>query len=152
MSVSTDATICYGFACGDGTEFPWDNGDETDIEEWWLGQSGYVPKYQPYDGDGYAPGFSREDPRIDAYFKEKRDWLLKHPVPVELVNYCSDSYIIAVPRTVQTAGRGYPKRIYPGSIIVGVDELMTLMDFVYKYKIETDGNDAGWYLSNCWGV
>lgn len=88
MSVSTDGQLCYGILCGEDIEFPWDDQQyDGDIDLWWATICGFL------------------------YDQEYLDFLTNHPLPVELVNYCSAGYpmyILAVPLSGTSARRGYP--------------------------------------------
>lgn len=151
MGVSTDGRICYGALFEEGTEFPWDE-DGQDIEDWWRDQYDWEPSKEVYDRAGnYLPGITRAD--IDAYYKERRDWLKEHPLPVELVNVCSGDcpiYILAVPGTVKTANRGYPVEI-DKDVDFALDPKadIALVEFLQTHELEPEG-PAKWYLSSEW--
>lgn len=160
MSTSTDGQLSFGVKFEDGYEFPWDGTQSADIydgdvNDWWLVQSGWTwAGEKPFtDAGDFAPGFSRHDPRINAYYDSRREWAKTHPCPVELVNYQSGecpAYILAIPGTVQTANRGYPEEIKPMSLVVPVGGREALVVFCEKYGLEFEGEPA-WWLSSYWG-
>lgn len=112
MGVSTDGQICYGILFDEDYEFPWASTRHEDEEEWWREVTGFNPSFRPFTKEGdFTNGVTREDPRIDVFFDEQRAWDQEHPLPVKLVNVCSDSapqYILATPSSCKTASRGYP--------------------------------------------
>jgi hypothetical protein len=142
MTTSTDGQICFGVLFEEGYEFPWDedpwNGNS---EAWWRDVNGYKPPFEMYNADGdYLGGVRPSQEKIDAYYAHRREWNKAHaPLPVEEVNVCSGDYpiyILAVPGTVKTAGRGYP-------VEIGVTDLAV--------KIDAADAFATWYLSSFWG-
>lgn len=156
MGQSTDGQLCFGVVFDEETEFPWDaepfDGDE---DEWWLVETGW--KYdgeQPFTEDGdYAPSFSRDDPRVGAYFKDRREWKDAHPLPVELINYCSGDYpmwMIAVPATVKKARRGDPVAIDVTGLDPHPEGERALTEFCEKYGLKYEGQPS-WWLSSYWG-
>lgn len=155
MSVSTDGQINYGIPFEEGFEFPWDDeSGETGIEDWWMEANGYKPPFQPFTSEGdYAPGFSKDDPRIDEYFKHRREWLEKNPVPVEDVNYCSGDcpmILLAVPGLGLSCSRGYPEAFDPQSLVATEEQRAMLLEFCKRWGIETD-EEPKWYLTSYWG-
>lgn len=153
MGTSTDGQICFGIYFPEEYEFPW---TETDIEEWWLVESGWKWEGEnPWTEDGnYAPRFSQNDSRIDAWFDSQRDWKKSHPLPVVKVNYQSGdcpAYILACPSSLIAASRGYPHVFYPDLLNnFPPIELKALIDFCSKYNLEYD-TPPSWYLSSYWG-
>jgi len=131
MGVSTDGIICVGYDLGEEVEFPWRDGDGDDDqpsdlprwvddeESWWDWHTGYRPSSYPFGDDGnWLPGLTEKSDRDAAYklYATERDaWRESHPKkPFELVHHCSGEctmYILAIPGTVITAARGYPKEI-----------------------------------------
>lgn len=155
MGTSTNGEISFGVVIPEDTEFPW--GAERfdgDIEEWWLEEIGFKSTHQPFDEDGeYADGFRPDDPRINAYFDEKRIALEENPVPITLVNYCSGDYpmfVIAVPGVLLTCRRGDPLKISPLDMTCSDQQVKELVTFLGKYGIEHDG-EPGWLLTSYWG-
>jgi len=156
MSTSTDGQICYGIVFPEGYQFPWD--DETfcgDLSEWWLFESGWnFSGPCPWDESGdYAPGFSREDPRINVWYESRRLWLAGHPCPVIAINYQSaecPAWILAIPSTLTIAHRGYPKRIESQTITINSDHHRLFFDFIEKYNLQGE-ESPDWYLSSYWG-
>lgn len=149
MGQSTDGILLFGVVFEEGFEFPWD--DHDDIEDWWREVSGFRPTFSPYTPEGeYAEGVKSGDPRIDAYYSERRQWDAAHPLPVELVNVCSGDYPIyalAVLGTVTRARRGYPE---PITRQLGDVFPEPLVEFCEAHGIEMPG-DAGWLLASYWG-
>jgi hypothetical protein len=155
MGVSTDGQLHFGIVFEEGTEFPWEMDEhEHDIEQWWRNINGYKDIFEPYTDEGeYAAGWSRNDPRFDEYFRHSREWLVANPVPVEVVNYCSDScpmYLLAVPGVGHSNNRGYPVKIDPTQLVVTPEQSNVLVGFCKKYGIETS-DDPAWYLTSYWG-
>ena len=159
MGVSTNGQICYGFMFEEGYEFPWDTDvsehDEGDIEAWWRGVNNYKnPLFYPFTVDGdYKPDVNKDDPRISEYFTHQGEWMIKNPVPVEEVNYCSGDcpmYILAIPSTVITNRRGTPLVISAMSFLVPEKERIAIIKFMEKYNIVYD-NGPDWFLSSYWG-
>lgn len=178
MGVSTDGQLCFGVMFDEGFEFPWGwDGDgefDGDIEEWWRSVNGYVcPMESPWDEDGNRnPGYSDNDPRIDEYFRVRREWLEANPIPVDLVNYCSGDcamYILTLDneRLNMTARRGYPVVVNVFDLQRAVEETQAervLLQFMQMYGIGEAGltdsstrfSEDGeilapkWWLSSLW--
>ena len=157
MSQSTDGQICYGVLFEEEQEFPWDethySGDG--IEEWWREESGFVPTIQIYDERGeWKDGIKPPQEQKDLYYRERKEWDVAHPCPVELVNCCSGEFpiwILAVPGTFMKACRGEPRMFDPMTAFPGVsfEEKTRLFDFCKKYGLSADGG-VGWFLSSLW--
>lgn len=148
MGQSTDGEISFGYIFEEGFEFPWDQYD--DIEDWWRDVNGFAPTFYPYNEEGgHKPGVTKD--QIDAYFDEKREWVKNNSFPVQLVNYCSGEcpmYILAVPGSVLTANRGYPKVIT--EMTVTNEQKAALLDFCVKYEIDLEEQEPLWRVSSCW--
>ena len=179
MGTSTDGQLCFGVMLEEGFEFPWGwNGDgvfDGDLEEWWRSVNGYQCQVEsPWDEAGNRkPGVSDKDPRIEAYFEDRRAWLEKNPVPVALVNYCSgesEMYILTLDdeRLNMTAHRGYPVVVNVLDLQRAVEETQAerkLLEFMEEYGIGQGGlTDSStrfgedgevlvpkWWLSSYWG-
>lgn len=163
MTVSTDGQICYGIRFEEGFVFPWsdedENGDPTGWdgeEDWWLkGALGWKPTVQVYDEEGqYLPGFNDKSPETKAHFDEYYAFLKAHPFPVAVVNYCSGDYpmyILAVPSSCKSNGRGFPEVFDPADLTVTAEERQTLLDFCNKYGIDIGDEAPRWWLSSYWG-
>lgn len=156
MGVSTNGQICYGIQFDEGTEFPWDNEKyEGDIDNWWLyGVVGFKHSFEIYGDDGnYIDGKEPSDDVIEAYYAEQRAVEEANPLPVELINYCSDKvpmYIIAVPSTIKRAFRGYPTWFDPSGLTVTDEEKAALIAFCETHGIVTL-EEPMWWLSSYWG-
>lgn len=154
MSVTTAGQLCFGVCFEEGYKFPWDAHGYYDMDQWWLLETGWIcdPELNPWTPEGeYKPGFSYRDPRVDAYYQSKSNWLKSHSLPVALVNYQSvevPAYILAAPSTVKTAYRGYPEIVNPSALSVG-DEVY-LLHFCSMYGLEFV-NGPAWFLSSFWG-
>lgn len=118
MTVSTDAQISYGVLIEPpeyGMPSPWNfERYAGDIDEWWIYEAcGYKDPTELLDEDGdWIPGVDQS--LWDQYYDARRDFLKARPCPVEPVNYCSGNYplyILAIPGSVFTVSRGFPKRI-----------------------------------------
>lgn len=153
MGTSTNGQICFGTYFPEDFEFPW---GDRDVEEWWLIESGWKWEGEnPWTDSGdYAPGFSRDDPRIDAWFDSRRDWIKSHPLPFVKVNYQSGecpAYILACPSSVMVAHRGSPSVFDPSTLYnFPSSEMKALVDFCMKYKLQYDTRPS-WYISSYWG-
>jgi hypothetical protein len=152
MTVSTNGEICYGIVFEDGFAFPWDDG----IEDWWLETiHNFRPSVQLFDASGnYIKGVEPSKEAIDAYFQEKRDFEKAHPLPVELINYCSGDYpmwIVALPDVGLRAKRGYPTSFNPAELVVTDEQRKTLLDFCKAHKIDIGDEQPKWWLSSYWG-
>lgn len=164
MSTSTDGQICYGISL-EGIEFPWDG-----IEKWWQEVNGFkhsIEIYSETDGGGYVGGKKPAESVINSYYEEEKKWLEANPLPVEVVNYCSidyPSYMLAVPESFKSCGRGYPLEFDPAELKVTDGQHQKLVDFCLKYlgkEIEAHNAeeyndkkivlDPKWYLTSYWG-
>jgi|GEM_PF-3221801 len=156
MGVSVNGQICYGVVFGEGYEFPWDASDGGDLDDWWVRESGWRwAGEEPFTGEGeLAEGFSREDPRIAAYFESRRAWLGGHPAPVVEVNYQSGdepAWILAIPASLVVARCGYPWAIDPRVLLfIEAEAEAELLAFCERYGLTPEGG-PGWYLSSFWG-
>jgi hypothetical protein len=150
-----NAQICYGILFEEGFRFPWDNEKYRDgIIDWWKEVNGYKPspvECWSREGDR-LPGIT--DDQIREYWQHERTWLREHPLPVELVNCCSDGhpiYILAIPESIITANRGIPNNI--DAQIFDVEPIPmngVLAQFCMTYDIEIP-DAPRWYLSSYWG-
>ena len=154
MGVSTDGQLSFGVAFDEGHEFPWDDEKyDGEIEDWWKGVNGYsCPVEDPFTPEGqYKPGFNRDSPEVDAFFKHSRDWFEENPIPVEVVNYCSGDcpmYLLAVKHI--ECSRGYPQEIEPSFLEVSEEEQGRLQGFLDRFEIK-DGIGPKWWLTSYWG-
>lgn len=154
MTVSTNAQICYGVTFDEDFEFPWDDEKYEEIDDWWLHEvHGFKPSVELFGPDGeYLNGIEPSKEDVSRYFGEQRDFLKAHPLPVGLVNYCSCDYpmiILAVPRTVITARRGYPSAFNPFDLTVALEEREALLKFLSDHGLDQLQNPA-WILSSLW--
>lgn len=157
MGQSTNGQICFGILFEEDYEFPWMTSDDEDwngIDDWWIYQvHGFKHDIDLYDENGHHIGGkppSAED--LEKYYGPKRAFEKAHPIPVELVNYCSGDaamYIMAVPRTVRTARRGYPEIFEPADLVVTEEEKTTLIKFCEQHNIDMP-DEPKWYLSSLW--
>ena len=154
MGVSTDGQICFGIAFEDEMEFPWDSDEyDGDIEGWWIcAVNEYRSPFEIYNSDGeYLGGIKPSDERINEHYRAKRVFKNAHPLPVELVHHCSGDYpmyILAIPRTVKKASRGYPEEINPSEMVVTQDECNLLIEFCEIHGIEAEA--PRWWLTSMW--
>ena len=153
MGVSTDGQICFGIAFEDGTEFPWGSDEyDGDIEGWWIcAVNEYQPPFEIYSNGEYIGGIKPPDERIDEYYRVRLDFEKAHPLPVRLVYHCSGNYpmyILAIPRTVKKAARGYPEEINPSEMVATQDECNLLIEFCKTHDIEAEA--PRWWLSSMW--
>jgi hypothetical protein len=154
MGQSTNGQICYGikFEEGDEIEFPWNlaDGSDDDVEDWWLfSVKDFKYSKECYGDSGRLPGITDAD--VDLHYKERRDFLVAHPVPVELVNYCSADcpmYILAYPASVVIANRGYPLELSQLPDVPHARE--ALLDFCSNHGIKRP-TEPKWWLSSYWG-
>ena len=155
MGTSTNGQICYGVAFDEEHEFPWDEEHEGDIDSWWIyGVHGFKHSFELFDSAGcYLNG--REPTREESgrYFAESSKFAAAHPLPVELVNYCSGDcpmYVLAVPSTVLTARRGYPTEFDPAALTVTDEGRDTLRKFCADHGIKPP-KEPTWLLTSYWG-
>jgi hypothetical protein len=150
MGTSIDGQICFGYAFEEGYEFPWDV-TEQELTQWWLDVNGFKHSFEIYDERGnWLGGIKPEEIKITKYYEESRDWLDKHPLPVELVNYCSEGYpmyILAVPSSVIECSWGIPHEFIPEALKVTEEEKEALRVFCEKYNLEPE-KEMKWYLSS----
>lgn len=147
MGVSADGRICFGLLFDEGYEFPWDE-SEMDIDDWWRDQHDWKPSRPIYDEKGnHLPGVLDAD--VKAYYKERREWDIAHPLPVELVNYCSGDYamyILAIPGTGKRASQGDPVVISPAlDFVLKAKDRQAFLDFIQTHEIDPQAVPA-WYL------
>lgn len=153
MGVSTNGQICFGIAFEEGTEFPWHS--DGIIEDWWVYKvHNFKHSKDLYDSEGeYLNGVKPSDAEVTKYYAEYRAFLEAHPIPVKEVNYCSGDYpmwILAVPDSVLSCGRGDPTTFSPSSLSVTEEEKAALVLFCDLYEIETT-NEPDWLLTSYWG-
>jgi len=157
MTTSTDGQICFGVLFDEGTEFPWGAAEfDGDIDNWWVeGVHGFKHSFELYDErGGYLGGSEPSAELLDRYYGEKREFeKALPPLPVRLVNVCHidyPQYILAIPRTVKKAHRGYPVKFEPSELSVSDAERVALLDFLAKYGLVSE-SEPEWYLSSYWG-
>jgi hypothetical protein len=154
MGTSTDGQLSFGVAFEVEFEFPWsDDKYEGNIDVWWRDVRGFVnPVESPFDDSGnYKPGVNRGSPVISKYFAKQREWEKANPLPVELVNYCSDDYPMWIIATKHIhAHRGTPKAVDVDFLRDTDEAYQTLCEFLEEFSIESDG-EIRWWLSSYWG-
>jgi hypothetical protein len=154
MGISSDGVISYGLKFEEGYEFPWQGEDYTD---WWLKESGYKEPFKLWDSNGNFPnGVKPADSVITEYYNHRREFKKEHPLPFEMVDYCSGEYpmyILAVPGTIITANRGHPIEFNPAEldcrILIHEKELRAFSNFCEKYLNNHD--QRKWWLSSYMG-
>ncbi len=150
MSTSTNGQVCFGVRLEEDVELPWREYD--DEESWWLDVNGYEQPFELFDADGnWLNGVEAPKERVTAYYAHKTAWLMANPLPFELVNYCSmdcPMYILAVPGTVVTANRGYPKELAVDTAVLWPDGRIALHEFCEKYNLPIE---MSWWLTSYWG-
>ena len=150
MGVSTDANICYGIFLDEDYEYPW--GDEWE-ETWWRETAcGYRPPFELFNERGdWIDGKEPDKEIVSEYFDHQRNFEKAHPMPFELVNYCSGEFpmcILAVPGTVTRASRGYPKEINPLRLVVSSSFLLPFEEFCKEFGFS---GERKWWLSSYYG-
>lgn len=139
MGVSTDGQICFGNVYEEDFEFPWDAEPfEGDIEDWWRQEQG-LDASKGYPAEGWL--------------EYQKEFDAAHPLPVTLVNYCSDEYpmwILAVPSSSSSNSRGEALAFSPEDLTVTDEEKTALREFCIKYDLIL-AEDAAWYLTSYWG-
>lgn len=155
MGTSTNGIIGFGVPCDEECEFPWDAEEfEGDVETWWRHENGFVDIHNPWTEDGkYAAGWTKNDPRFDAYYNHRRAWLEANPVPIEAENYCSGDYpmyAITIPGVGAFCRRGDPATFDPSNLVVTPEQISALKSFLDKYSIEHNG-EPRWLLMSYWG-
>lgn len=151
MGTSTNGQLCYGVAFEEDFEFPW--GD--DIEDWWVYTvHKFKHSFELFDSAGnYLNGREPSRDENARYWQERRDFEALHPLPVEVVNYCSGDYpmyLLAVPGTVRVARRGFAEPIDPSSLVVSDEDRDRLMGFLNDHGIDVP-SPPGWLLTSYWG-
>ncbi len=155
MTVSTNAQISYGVLIEESENeepMPWDfERYQGDIEEWWIYACGYKDPTELFDEDGdWLPGVNRG--LYNGYYIARAAWLKEHPCPIELVNYCSGPYpmyILAVPGSVFTVNRGFPKPIRQNESPPSDGEIEALLKFCEGHDF-TIKDGPCWWLSSYW--
>lgn len=155
MGTSTNGIIGFGVPCDEECEFPWDAEEfEGDVETWWRHENGFVDIHNPWTEDvKYAAGWTKNDPRFDAYYNHRRAWLEANPVPIEAENYCSGDYpmyAITIPGVGAFCRRGDPATFDPSNLVVTPEQISALKSFLDKYSIEHNG-EPRWLLMSYWG-
>lgn len=156
MGTSTDGQIGYGVLFEEDYEFPWTDGEDDDERSWWIVESGWKGEAIYGEDGNYLPGIAGDgngDPRVEEYDRSRDEWLAEHPIPFETINYCSAScpmIMLAVPGSIITANRGYPREIDPASLTVEPQAVDALLNFCKAHQLAYEG-DPGWYLSSYWG-
>lgn len=155
MGVSTNGEISYGVAFDEGYEFPWDKDHDGDIDDWWIyGVHGFKHSFELFDSAGnYLNGRKPPEDEISRYFDEKREFAAAHPLPVELVNYCSGDYpmyVLAVPGVGIVARRGYPTEFAPEKLAVTENGRNAFLKFCADHGIELP-KEPEWLLTSYWG-
>ncbi len=159
MTQSTDGEISFGILFPEGYEFPWGNDKyEGDIREWWLDVNDYEPLFRLYNEQGGFPNGERPaSKRINAYYAHEREFEKLHPLPIELVNVCSNNhpiFIVALAGIGDRASRGYPECFNPSDLNVTDEDIAAIVEFCKTY-LQSD--EMGpllipqWYLSSYWG-
>lgn len=156
MSTPTDGQLCFGYPFYGNFEFPWsDEKYNNDIEDWWRKINNFKHNVEsPYTEDGnYKPGIDELSPLVTEYWNERRDWMWDNPIPVMLINYCSESYPAYILSSKEfTSYRGFPKKIDPKELIEDTQNCQNVLDsFMRKYSISPQ-RECGWYLSSYWGA
>jgi len=89
-----------------------ENEDFSDKDDWWREINGYEPSFDPWKIEDSPSKESR-----DRYLKERREWDMNHPVPIEMLFFGSeeeDGVLITCPK--------YPKHeVNLGSFLVNFD-------------------------------
>jgi len=164
MGVSTDGQISFGILFEEGYEFPWDcEAHDGDVEDWWIYKvCGYKNPIELYDGKGeYINGREPSKEESDLYYDTKRKFFEAHPIPVELVNYCSGDYpmyMVALPNSCMSNSRGDPKEIDLQKLTVTEEDKAKLIEFCEKHCKPSEDSccefpemKPKWYLSSYWG-
>ena len=161
MTTHTNGQICYGVIISTEDDegeivFPWDKyEDGYGIEDWWIYDVlGFKHSFEIYDASGdYIDGVEPPNEKITQWYNERREFeKIAPPLPVTLVNYCSNDYplyILAIPDTAKVACRGFPEVFNPEGLRVG-PERQSLLDFCHEHGIKYQG-EPQWYLSSYWG-
>jgi hypothetical protein len=129
--------LCYGILFEEGFKFPWD--DYHDLETWWEHVRGFTDTNPWNEWSALVEGVSSQD--ISDYFQARKEWYVKHPLPVELVNYGSTAdpmYIIAVMSFTT------PKRFEK---LPANPDAAGLLSFLAEFRIP-GANPAWWYISS----
>lgn len=140
MGVSTNAILFYGVHFEEGTEFPWDEGDDNDVDGWYAEKMGVPRPEGEYNEKAY-----------DKYRDERRPLLDK--MGVEVGSHCSDKCpmpYISVRGTEVLACRGYPEEIDPKKLVQpSPKQIQALKDFLELAGLEWE--EPKWWLVSYWG-
>ena len=143
MGITSDGQISFGILFEEDYEFPWY--DDTEIENWWRIQQGYVNPFKIYTSDGnYINDIEPSSEEFNMYFNYRDKFDKAHPIPV---------FILAIPSTIKTCSRGYPEIIEPTDSNRRynkdyMDKL--LLEFCKTYSLQHE-NPPKWYLSSYLG-
>lgn len=156
MSVSTDGLIFYGVLLDEDTELPWNTNkyDYSELE-WWRDVNGFKPTNNLYDENGnWVNGIKPTEEAYKAYYTELALFDKKHPIPFEVVNYCSGEYplyALTARGSYMYGLRGDPTEINPSiDFILDNEKVKVFVDFCIKYFDLTDVKPR-WWLGSYWG-
>ena len=154
MGVSAQAIIGFGILCDLETVVPW-NAAEFDghLGNWWRSVNGFKDIIEPYTPDGqYAEGFSSGDPRLRQYYDHRNQWLEDNPLPIHVTDCIDDDmdYAIVLPESVFGCWDDKPKSFDPTSLVVTLEQVELLKEFLAKYEIKYEG-EPQWFLITHFG-
>ena len=154
MGVSTNGEISFGIIFEEGYEFPWDKFDDG-LEEWWLYEVHQLKhSKQLFDEEGnYLNDRKCTDDEYAVYKAEQEAVMKEHPLPVQLVNYCSGdypAYILAIPDFGANCHRGDPTELDISILRPDADDVKDLIDFCKRFNLEYEEGPK-LYLSSYWG-
>ena len=153
MGISSDGQLSYGIPFDEDFVFPWSEYVDGEIYEWWEVENGYTPLYHVFSGGEYAPGFTKDDPRVYEEYDNNNRWRKENPIPIELVMYCSydyPTYLIAAPEYNYSVSRGYASKIRLPSHEEIAKYRKTIVDFCNKWGIEMPC-EPDFYLTSLYG-
>lgn len=158
MSTSTNGQLSFGLIFDEGFEFPWrdedGDGDEDDfIRAWWHKKNSYEdPTRGLYDPDGNCVEPEPSQEEISKMYRERNEWEKAHPIPIQVVNYCScDCPMLMLATRHFSARRGCPEEIDIQELaaIDTTEDRRILLDFLAEHGIECEG-EPQWFLSSLW--
>lgn len=159
MGNNADGQISFGLLIDEDFTLPWDSStwEDEGIDHWWRDINGFVDKHTPFNKEGnYAEGWSQDDPRFKEHYDRRTEWLVDHPLPVDVINYCNGDqpmYLLAVPGVGKRCSWGDPELFTLQELCASIipEKVDALIAFVKKYEIDTIYGKPQWFLTSYWG-
>jgi len=157
MGISVYGQVCFGVLLDDGMELPW---EDSDVEDWWtFTVCGFKHSFEIWDKVTWKRLSDITNEQVDYYYKELFDFQKLYPCPIELVNYCSDSYpmyILAATGSIHSVSFGDTQEVDVQGWFDTDSETewgKMLLDFCQNHGIILKENSKPkWWLSCYYGV